>query len=526
MKFFADKQILESGLCGGRIFYLEKRENQYIICTARTPDKNWRGQAKMLQKISYNLGIATLSRGVIGFLSLLVVGILTRSLGPEGFGQYSAIFAYLYIFTAVADLGLYTFMVREISRIGELSEERKIASKIFTLRLLAVVSIIVLADLLVFALPYSLKIKIGVLIASLFSISSSLVQDLVGIFQKYLRLYLVSLSDILARLVQLGSLAVLIRFESGLLWFVAVVVFSEAVHFGLIFGFSRHMVRVKPMVDFTYFRHVIKTAMPIAVSLVLVLIYFKLDTVMLSVMKPAKDVGIYSVAYKVLEAVIFLPAIYIGLVMPLLSRFAIKSKLEFIKTFRSAFNVITIFALYFSVYVFLMSDWIVKAIGGGAFLEASPVLKILSFAILLIFFGNLGGNAIIALNLQKKAMWIYLTGAVINVGLNFLLIPKYSYFAAASTTVITEIFITLTMLWLIRQNTKIVINKIAFAKTVLAIIIVAALMLPLIGSFTKASIVSLLYFPLLLALGVFTKSDLRQIISLKKYPEFPGEIEA
>lgn len=457
---------------------------------------------------------------------MVVVGILTRFLGPEGFGQYSAIFAYLYIFTAVADLGLYTFMVREISRIGEPAEERKIASKIFTLRLFIVVSIIVLADLLIFTFPYPLKVKIGVLIASFFSVGSSLVQVLTGIFQKYLRIYLVSLSDILARLVQLGSLIILIRFETGLLWFVAVVVFSEAVHFGLIFGFSRRMVRIKPMVDFTYFRHAIKTALPIAVSLVLVLIYFKLDTVMLSVMKPAKDVGIYSAAYKVLEAVIFLPAIYIGLVMPLLSRFAVKSKLEFIKTFKSAFNVITIFALYFSAYIFLMSDWIVKAIGGGAFLEASPVLKILSFAILLIFFGNLGGNAIIALNLQKKAMWIYFSGAVINVGLNFLLIPKYSYFAAASTTVITEIFITLTMFWLIKQNTKIVVNRVIFAKTVLAIALVVALMYPLTASFAKASLASLIYFPLLLALRVFTKADLRQILSLKKTPELPGEIES
>lgn len=472
------------------------------------------------------MGIATFSRGIIGGLSLVVVGILTRFLGPEGFGQYSAIFAYLYIFTATADLGLYTFMVREISRVGEPSEERRIASKIFTLRLFAIVILIVLADLLVFTFPYPLKVKIGVLIASLFSVGSSLVQVLVGIFQKHLRLYLVSLSDILARLVQLVSLIILIKFETGLLWFVAVVVFTEAVHFGLIYGFSRQMIKVKPMVDFTYFCHAIKTAFPIAVSLVLVLIYFKLDTVMLSVMKPAKDVGIYSAAYKVLEAVIFLPAIYIGLVMPLLSRFAVKSKAEFTKTFKSAFNVITIFALYFSAYIFLMSDWIVRAIGGGAFLEASPVLKILSFAILLIFFGNLGGNAIIALNLQKKAMWIYLTGAVINVGLNFLLIPRYSYFAAASTTVLTEIFITLAMFWLIRQNIKIAVNKVAFAKTVLAAAVVMALMYPLTASFAKASLASLMYFPLLLALGVFTKADLREIISLKKSPVLPEEIES
>ena len=118
-------------------------------------------------------------------------------------------------------------------------------------------------------------------------------------------------------------------------------------------------------------------------------------------------------------------------------------------------------------------------------------------------------------------MWIYLSGAILNVGLNFMFIPKFSYFAAASSTVATEVFITLAMFWLIHKNIKIIINKAAFAKAILAVIIVAGLMFPLTGSFVKSSVASLLYFPLLLALGVFTKQDLREIIYLKKSPVYP-----
>lgn len=480
----------------------------------------------MIQKVSYNLGIAALSRGVIGALSLLVVGILTRSLGPDGFGQYSAIFAYLYIFTAVADLGLYTFMVREISRTNEPLEEKKIASKIFTLRLIAVVSLIVLADLLVFLLPYPLVVKIGVLVASLFSVGSSLVQVLMGIFQKYLRLYLVSASDILARLVQLALLVVLARLGAGLMWFVAVVALSEAVHFALIFGFSRRLVKIKTIVDWTYFRQTLKTALPIAVSLVLVLIYFKLDTVLLSLMKPAEDVGIYSVAYKALEAVIFLPAIYIGLVMPFLSKHGVTNRAEFIKTFRRAFNVLSIFALPFAAYLFVLSDGLVKLIGGGQFIASGPVLKILSLAIFLIFFGNLGGNAIIALNLQKKGMWIYLGGAVLNVSANLILIPRYSYFAAAWITVATELLITVWMFVMIKKELGAKPKFQVFGKAVVATVLMVLLILPFSDSLWKASLVSLAYYPILFALGGFTKADLRQIISLKKSPGLPGEIES
>src|SRR3989344_1394371 len=468
-----------------------------------------------MDKVSYNMGIATLSRGLIGFLSLIIVGILTRVLGPDGFGRYSTIFGYLYIFTAVADTGLYTIMIREISRISDKKEEQKIASKIFTLRLILAGAVLIIANALVFTMPYDMQVKLGVLVASIFSLGSLLVQVLVAIFQKYLRLYWVSIFDIVSRLVQLAIILVMVKLNASLIEFVLAVAISEIIHFVLIFIFSQKLVKIKLTIDLGYFKETLKTAIPIAISLVLVLIYFKLDTVLLSIMKPAHDVGVYSAAYKVLEMAIFLPAIYIGLIMPGLSRNAIKNTLEFLRIFRDAFNIISIFAFYFLVYVFLMSDWIIYFIGGDNFSSASHVLKILSLAMFLIFFGNLGGNAIIALNRQKKAMFIYLVGAVANVFLNIILIPKYSYFATAGVTLLTEALIIYGMYWLLRKELRSVIGKSVFSKCLLAALIAGIVTMPLLDSFILASLMSLAYFPLLVILGVFKIQDLKKIIFLK-----------
>ena len=423
----------------------------------------------------------------------------------------------------MADLGLYTVLVREISKDGV--NESVIASKIFTLRFFIIICTVAVADALVFVFPYSLQVKLGILIASLFAVSSSLTQVLTGIFQKHLRIYLVFLSDVSARLIQVGILVLMVYFKTGLLWFIGAAVISETIRLKLIVYFVRSLTPFKFSVDWDYWKMTIKTALPIAVSLVLVLIYFKMDTVMLSVMKPASDVGIYSVAYKVLEAVIFLPAIYIGLVMPIFSKYAVSNRAKFIETFQTAFDVISIFALWFSAYLFIMSDWIVRIIGGSNFTEAGAVLKILSFAVFLIFFGNLGGNAIVALNLQKKAMWIYFSGAIVNIGGNLILIPKYSYFAAASTTVVTEFLITLLMFWLIKKRIMAVANKAVLGKAILATVIITALMLPLRSNFIAASLIWLGYFPVLWLLKGFTREDIKAILSLKKSPELSGEIE-
>ncbi|MEK7507419.1 MAG: flippase [Patescibacteria group bacterium] len=464
-----------------------------------------------MSKLSLNFGVAAFSRLLLGGISLIVVGLLTRTLGPAGYGQYSLVFAYHFIFTALADLGLYTILVREISR--PQADERKIVSNIFGLRLTAVVSLLAVAILAVQWLPYPTEVKLGILIASLFSIGSSLVQVLTGVFQKYLKLYYVSVADVVSRLVQLFLLILVVNYRPGLLPFIWVVAVSEIIHFALVFVFARRLVPVGLAADLDYWQGTFKKSLPIAVSLVFVLLYFKLDTILLSLFKPAYDVGVYSVAYKILELIIFLPAMYIGLVMPLLSRQAPASTGDFLKTFRKSFNVLAIFALPAMAYLALRAEDIIRLISGSEFGPSVRVLQILSVAIMLIFFGNLGGNAVVALDLQKQAVKIYFLGAILNIGGNLLLIPRYSYFATAWTTVLTELFITLGLFWLIRNKIKFWPDFRILAKAALATILIVFLVHPLRLEFAAATALALLYFPILYLFKGFNRADLKEMIS-------------
>ncbi|MBI3273552.1 MAG: polysaccharide biosynthesis protein [Candidatus Colwellbacteria bacterium] len=97
---------------------------------------------------------------------------------------------------------------------------------------------------------------------------------------------------------------------------------------------------------------------------------------------------------------------------------------------------------------------IARALGGEEFIEAGAPLQPLFVAIGLIFLGNILGRAVIALDLQKKALFVYFLGMVFNVALNLLLIPKYTYMGAAWATTFTELLITLFLFTLIWQKTK------------------------------------------------------------------------
>ena len=406
-----------------------------------------------MPSVAHNIGFATLGRIIVNLIGIVIVGLMTRALGPERFGQYNAVFAYLFLFNVLADMGLYTLLVREISREG--ADESSITSKLFTFRLILIIASSVLAIAVALILPYTSLVRTGIAIASLSIICSSLVQVLMGVFQKHLALHWAAITDIATRLVQLLGIFLLISWgRAGIIPFIWVVVVAGFVQLFLSILFARRLIPFRLRIDIPYWRSMLGESLPIAVSLIFVLLYFKIDTVMLSLMKPAYDVGVYSVGYKVLEVVIFFPAMYIGLIMPLLSKFANDSE-KFKTIFRRAFLVLAATAIPTVVGLIIFSKPIVGILGGADFVrDAAPALVILSFAVGIIFFGNLGGNAIIALGIQRRGMWIYGAGAVFNIIANLIFIPRYSYLAAAWATVATELLVTVGMFLLILKATR------------------------------------------------------------------------
>ncbi|KKS65979.1 MAG: Polysaccharide biosynthesis protein, partial [Parcubacteria group bacterium GW2011_GWC2_42_6] len=103
------------------------------------------------------------------------------------------------------------------------------------------------------------------------------------------------------------------------------------------------------------------------------------------------------------------------------------------------------------VGTFFVSPQIVDLLGGGNYPEAAVILNLLMLAVGVIFFGSLFSFGLIALEGQKKLLRISAWGAIFNLAANFILIPKFSYWAAAATTVLTELLVTILMLAAIKK---------------------------------------------------------------------------
>jgi O-antigen/teichoic acid export membrane protein len=215
---------------------------------------------------------------------------------------------------------------------------------------------------------------------------------------------------------------------------------------------------------------------------------------------------------------------YIGLIMPVLSRHAFSNRQKFIASFRKSFDILSIFALPVMAYLYLRAADIINIVGGSGYGQSIQVLKILSLAIMLIFFGNLAGNALVALNLQKKGMWVYLAGAIFNIAVNLIFIPKFSYMATAWSTVLTELIITVLLFRLIKKETALAVDLKVAGKVILATIITVIGLSFLNLGFIVFSVLSLLYFVILYLLGGFTIDDFKSIISRRADQAYNSEV--
>lgn len=465
--------------------------------------------SELKKKIAQNFLISFGGRFAAGALGVVSVALITRTIGTDGFGAYSTVLAFLYVFSVCADFGLYPLLTREIAKPG--ADEAKVISAIFSTRLLLLSASIALSFAVAAYMPYSGAVKWGVVIAALGFSFQSLSAVLMGVFQKHLKTAIPAIADISARVMQLAAAAYFFYTGGNFLHFLAVFTAGGAVQFFIVCSYVRRQIPFRLLFRKEAFARTLKESWPMAVSAMLVLIYFKGDTLLLSLIRTPHEVGVYGVAYKILENIIFFPIMFVGLVMPLLSKYFIADKEMFRAVFQKTFDFLAIIVFPLAAGGIYLAPDIVRILAGGGFEEAVLPLRILLVAIVFIFFGALFGSTIIAIHKQKKVIWVYGGAALLNIAANLYLIFYYSYVGAAATTAATELVVSSCMLFIIYKATRYFPRVAALVKACgAATVMVAALFFSPSQSFLFLVIFgAAVYAGALYALKGITKEDLR-----------------
>lgn len=393
-------------------------------------------------KVAKNTVIQIIAKILSTILGIIALGLMTRSLGQEGFGEYTTVFNFMSLFAIVADLGLTLVTVQMISNPN--NHEQHLLNNLISLRLISALVFLGVGPLSAIFIPYSPLIKLGILYGSLSFLFIALNQILTGLFQKNLAMEKSAIAEISGRLALIGGLGLSAVYGWGLLGAIWATVAGSALNFLVQWQFSKHFFRLRLGFDWPLWLQILKKSWPLAIIIVFNLIYLKTDTLILSLLKPAGDVGLYGAVYKIIEVLTTLPFMFAGIILPILTKaWHGQDYPRFWAVLQKALDFMIITAIPFVVGAEFLASDLMALVAGPSFVLAGPILQILILAAGLIFVSCLLSHALIAAERQKKLIGAYIFVSLSSLAGYLIFIPPFSYFGAAWTTIYSELAIAL-----------------------------------------------------------------------------------
>ncbi len=394
------------------------------------------------RKIAHNTLVQMIGKLISTALGLFSLALITRYLGQEGFGDYTTIITYLTIFAVIADFGLTLVTVQMISPLKDRLEESRILSNLFSFRLVSVLIFIALAPLVLMLMPYSQAVKVGVLIAAPYFIFPALIQVIVGLLQKKLSMDRAALAEVLSRIVLVIIVAAAWKYNWGLQGILLANVAAGAASFILHYLLAKKFASLSLRWDMVVWKEIIQRSWPLAITVILNLIYLRADIIFLSLFKGSAEVGLYGAAYKVVDVLTTLPFMFAGLILPILTTAWIEVRKEYFnQVMQRSFDFMAIIAIPLIIGGQLLAKPVMVAVAGSDFQDSGPVLGLLIVAVAAIFLGTMFSHAVIALDKQKKLIGFYAFTSLSSLAAYLILIPRFSYFGAAAVTIYSELLI-------------------------------------------------------------------------------------
>lgn len=374
-------------------------------------------------------------------LSGLFVGAgVAKYLGPENFGFFSYVLAFTSIFSGMAKLGLDGIVVRELIKHPEKRDIYLGTS--FWLKIFGSILVIGLISIII---PFTdndatTNIFIYIIASGLIFQSFEVVEFY---FQSQVLAKLISICKVIQLFLSSSIKIYLILVDAELIWFVIVTAldaFSLALSYFMAYKIRIHSSFYKYF-NFNIAKYLLKDSWPLIFSSILVMVYMRIDQIMIKEMLGEYDVGIYSAAVRLSEAFYFIPMLITASIFPAILNAKTHSETLYKERLQRLYVFMVWFAIFIALPMIFLSDWLILLFFGQAYLEAGQVLMLHMWAAVFVFLGVSFSNYLLAENLTKIALKRTLVGVISNVVLNFFLIPIYGLVGAAIATLMAQ-FIT------------------------------------------------------------------------------------
>jgi polysaccharide transporter, PST family len=362
---------------------------------------------------------------------------MAKTIGVSDFGIWSYAVAFISIFTIFSSLGIKEIVIKEAVK-----DENNLLlfGSAFFLRILGGLFAMIGSVVAIFFMNGTENLTFK--LVSILSIT--IVIQATEVIDYYFQSILKSKFTVLARNIPFIFTSLIkvyfILDHYSIEYFAFVTVFETMLSSLLLVYFLRktniNILEWKIKQDKTI--QLLKDSFPLLLAGIAVIIYMRIDQIMLKEMVGNIETGKFSVAVILSEILYTLPTIVSISALPILIKSKQNSTNEYYSKIKQLCDYLTFTAVIVIIGIVICSKWIVSIFFGKEFLSAAPIFAIHSLSSLFVFQGFLVNNWLVAENLQKYSLYRYATGALVNVILNYFFIPIWGAIGCAYATVISQ----------------------------------------------------------------------------------------
>jgi len=371
-------------------------------------------------------------------LNVIAIVLAARFLGVESFGMFSSLLAIIGILSKFVDFGIEPIVFREFSKE---KDNFSLFSSALSLRFLLYAILIVVFNFAAPFLNYSTReILLSNILFTTIILSAKTVclrELLATPFKVNLKMHYPMTLAVLDNLFLLMLIMFIPFMKDPVFYFVIVYSLSNIPGFILSFFFLKRKFDYKFKLKLDHGLWLLKESMPLFGFVILTTIFMQIDIVILNAYKGPKDVGIYSAGVRLTMPLSIIPGAIVTTVFPILvKRMLDKVSLDFLSN-------LVIKLLYFIAFIIAAvftfeSNSLVNLIFGSQYLSASLPASILYWSQIFLFFTYYTLVVLIAKNKQFYNFLYAAIQVVVNLTLNFILIPQYSFLGASLAKLIAS----------------------------------------------------------------------------------------
>lgn len=378
-----------------------------------------------------------ISGKIVSLTGVLVVGIIVaRYLGKEQYGIMNYVISFVAIFQVFADFGLDFIQIREESK--HPAHKDKIIGTTFTLKLFFAI-LTLLAILIITTLSeHDGRIRCYIMIYALSVILNTSWVSRNHFTSIVWNEYVVK-TEISRTLIGMAIKIAFVLLHLPLIWFiVSLVIDSILLAVGYTVSYIRKIDSIRKWnFDRDLAVFMLKQSFPLLLSGAAIVVYNRIDQMMIGKMIDQSHLGVYSVAVRFTELLVFVPTIIAQTISPILVEVRQKDAARYEELSRVFMNVTVSVCILLAILTSLLSYPIVRFTFGRMYIEAASVLSILAFKVVGDGLSQTSGQLMIIEGIQKYASIRNIIGCVTCVGLNLIFISRYGIHGVAYVAIIT-----------------------------------------------------------------------------------------